>query len=487
MHLRKFPWFVLATSILAWAASANLNVQIKEYDVPTPKSRPHDPALAPDGSLWYTGQGANKLGRLDPQTGAFKEYPLKTAGSGPHGLVADKDGNIWFTAISGGYVGKLDPKSGEITEYRPSDGAEIDPHTPVFDHDGILWFTNEETNYIGRLDPKTGKMTLVKAPTAHAVPYGIVILKNNTPFFCEFGTNKLGVARSKTDDDPRVHTAQRRARVHGVSRSPPMDRSSTRTYARGYLGHFDPASGKLLKEWPSPGGSGSEPYGIAVTSDGEVWYSESGVTPNTLVRFDPKSETFGARPDSFRRRHGSQHGSYAGPAALSRLQRSEQGSGGRDGTVALLKERLEISDSAEIVRASTIHTAAPSSDRRALHTAPAAHTRPPTPPAARLSPPAGSTDHAHSPAPTSAPRCLAQSPARARPQSRSPRSPPSMRTRSAAHVPVSRPAPCECQTHSSAAPRCTTPRCISPTAAKASASPANTAKIHATKCSCCQA
>jgi len=26
-----------------------LNVQIREYDVPTPKSRPHDPAVAPDG------------------------------------------------------------------------------------------------------------------------------------------------------------------------------------------------------------------------------------------------------------------------------------------------------------------------------------------------------------------------------------------------------------------------------------------------------
>jgi virginiamycin B lyase len=24
-------------------------------------------------------------------------------------------------------------------------------------------------------------------------------------------------------------------------------------YARGYLGHFDPGSGKLVKEWASPG------------------------------------------------------------------------------------------------------------------------------------------------------------------------------------------------------------------------------------------
>lgn len=118
-----------------------------------------------------------------------EEYPLKTPNSGPHGLAADKDGTIWFTAISGGYVGKLDPKSGEIAEYRPSDGAKIDPHTPVFAHDGILWFTNEETNFIGRLDPKTGKMTLTKVPTPHAVPYGIVILPNNTPDCHRFGIN----------------------------------------------------------------------------------------------------------------------------------------------------------------------------------------------------------------------------------------------------------------------------------------------------------
>lgn len=109
MPIRKLCVFPLATALTVFAAVQTLTVQIKEYEVPTPHSRPHDPALAPDGSLWYTGQGANKLGRLDPKTGEFKEYPLKTPKSGPHGLVADKDGNIWFTAISGGYVGKLVP------------------------------------------------------------------------------------------------------------------------------------------------------------------------------------------------------------------------------------------------------------------------------------------------------------------------------------------------------------------------------------------
>lgn len=291
MSFPKTCMLMLAATIMSWAAAGTLNVQIKEYEVPTPKSRPHDPALAPDGSLWYTGQAANKLGRLDPKTGQFKEYPLKTPDSGPHGLVADKEGNIWFTAISAGYVGKLDPKSGEISEYRPSDGTRIDPHTPVFDHDGILWFTNEETNYIGRLDPKSGKITLAKVPTPHAVPYGIVILQNNVPFFCEFGVNKLGTIDRASMTVHEYTLPDSNARPRRLALAPDGTIFYT-DYARGYLGHFDPASGKLLKEWSSPGGSGSEPYGIAITNDGNVWYSESGMKPNTLVRFDPKSETF---------------------------------------------------------------------------------------------------------------------------------------------------------------------------------------------------
>ena len=104
---------VLAVAVFATAASVGkLDVPIKEYEVSTPHSHPHDPALAPDGALWYTGQGSNTLGRLDPLTGKVQEFQLKTPNSGPHGLVADRAGNIWFTANFKGYIGKLDPRTG---------------------------------------------------------------------------------------------------------------------------------------------------------------------------------------------------------------------------------------------------------------------------------------------------------------------------------------------------------------------------------------
>ncbi len=294
MELRKTSavgtlLFALATIALA-AAVSQLNVSIKEYDVPTPQSRPHDPAVAPDGALWYTGQKADKLGRLDPATGKIKEYPLPPD-SGPHGLVADTAGHIWYTANYAGYIGELDPKTGDVKQYKMPDPRAKDPHTPVFAPDGMLWFTVEQGNFVGRLDPRTGKIDLKEVPTRDAVPYGIVVTKNGTPVFCEFGSNKLAAIDPQTMAIREYPLPARDARPRRLALSPDGTIYFT-DYARGYVGHFDPAAGKFLEEWPSPGGASSRPYGIAVTPDGMVWYSESGMKPNTLIRFDPKTKIF---------------------------------------------------------------------------------------------------------------------------------------------------------------------------------------------------
>ncbi len=283
--MRKLVLFLLLCSAALWAG----DVTIKEWDVPTPNSRPHDPAVAPDGSLWYTGQMANKLGRFDPATGAFKEYPLKTPDSGPHGLVADRDGNIWFTAAFKGYIGKLDPKTGNVTEYTMPDPRAKDPHTPTFDQNGILWFTVENSNFVGRLDPRTGDIKLKEVPTPHAVPYGIVVNSKGVPYFCEFGSNKLAGIDPGTMQITE-HSLPEGARPRRLALAAD-DTIYYSDYARGYLAHFDPATGKV-EEWRSPGGADSHPYGIAITPDGKVWYSESGVKPNTLIVFDPKTKSF---------------------------------------------------------------------------------------------------------------------------------------------------------------------------------------------------
>ncbi len=45
--------------------------RVSYYELPK-GDHPHDVAPAPDGSVWYTGQGAGVLGRLDPKTGKHR-------------------------------------------------------------------------------------------------------------------------------------------------------------------------------------------------------------------------------------------------------------------------------------------------------------------------------------------------------------------------------------------------------------------------------
>jgi putative AlgH/UPF0301 family transcriptional regulator len=61
MSLRKLCFFTILVTIVAFAPMGKLNVQTEEFDVLTPNSRLGD-ALAPDGSRWYIGQPANRLG-----------------------------------------------------------------------------------------------------------------------------------------------------------------------------------------------------------------------------------------------------------------------------------------------------------------------------------------------------------------------------------------------------------------------------------------
>jgi virginiamycin B lyase len=262
-------------------------VSFREWQAPTPGSRPHDPLAAGDGSLWYTGQMANVLGRVDPKTGDIKEFQLKSAHSGPHGLQEDAAGNIWYTANTGSLIGKLDPKTGTVTEYpTPEPG---DPHTLIFDNSGILWFTMQAANRIGRLDPKTGEIKLLTPPTANARPYGMALNSKGVVFFVEFGTNQVGSVDPKTlalreYKLPDAASRPRRIAITGD------DMVWYSDYSRGYLGRLDPSDGKVT-EWPSPSGPKSEPYGISAIAD-VIWYSESGSTPNTVVRFDPRTEKF---------------------------------------------------------------------------------------------------------------------------------------------------------------------------------------------------
>ena len=264
-------------------------VDIKMWDVPTQGSRPHDPLAARDGSIWWSGQLVNKLGRVDPKTGAIKEYTLKSAFTGPHGLVEDKNGKIWFTGNNAGLIGKLDPNTGVVTEYPLPDPKAKDPHSLTFDQSGMLWFTVQQANMMGRLDPTSGTIKLLTSPTEKSRPYGIQINAQGVPVLVEFGSNKIATIDPQTLAIKEYPLPDAAARPRRLAIGPD-GMVWYADFARGFIGRLDLATG-AVKEWQSPSGPKSEPYGMVFTK-GAIWYNESGAKPNTIVRFDPATEKF---------------------------------------------------------------------------------------------------------------------------------------------------------------------------------------------------
>jgi virginiamycin B lyase len=142
---------------------------------------------------------------------------------------------------------------------------------------------------VGRLNPQTGEIKLATMPTPGARPYGLVFNSKGVLFFVDFGVNKVATIDAVTmavREYTLPNAASRPRRIAITS----DDLIWYSDYSRGYLGRLNTTTGEV-KEWPSPGGPESQPYGITVLKD-VVWYSESAVRPNTLVRFDPKTEKF---------------------------------------------------------------------------------------------------------------------------------------------------------------------------------------------------
>jgi virginiamycin B lyase len=265
-----------------------VRISIREWMAPTLGQRPHDPLAARDGTIWWTGQYANRLGRVEPKTGAIKEYPLETPNSGPHGLVEDRNGNIWYTGINVQEIGRLDPQTGVVTEYKIQDPKVRGPHTPIFDQKGMLFFTTQ-SGHVGRLNPATGEMKFGTAPSENAYPYGIQVNSQGVPWYVDFRGNRVASVDPVTMEIKEYTLPDSAARPRRIALT--RDDAVWYTdYGRGYLGRFDPATGQV-REWPSPSGRNSRPYGIATVGD-VIWYSESAVKPNTIVRFDSKTENF---------------------------------------------------------------------------------------------------------------------------------------------------------------------------------------------------
>ena len=289
--MEKRICFVLMILLCPWIVFGleNVLVSIKEWQVPWDGTRPRDPFVGPKGLVWFVGQTGHYVASFNPITKDFKRYDL-APGTGPHNLIIAKEGMVWYAGNLKAHIGRLNPDTGEIIQYPMPNKRAKDPHTLVFDKQGNIWFTVQQGNFVGRLQMQSGKIDLINVPTSRARPYGIVIDRNARPWLVEVGSNKLATVDPKTlqiqeIELPREAARPRRLAITSDGRIWYVD------YREGYLGQYSPETGKF-KEWPVPSKKDSGPYGMAVDDKDRLWFVETWQSPNQMVGFDSKTETF---------------------------------------------------------------------------------------------------------------------------------------------------------------------------------------------------
>ena len=259
---------------------------VTEWKVPWANTRPRDPYIAADGKVWFVGQAGNYIANLDPASAKFRRYEIEE-GTHPHNLIIDKQGRVWFSGNTNARIGWLDANTGKSTIYHMPDPAAKDPHTMTFDRAGNIWFTAQFSNFVGHLDTKSGAVHLMPSPTRDSRPYGIVVDPSGRPFFDEFNTNKIGTIDPSTMAIKEyMLPTQARPRRIAVTSDGIIWYGD---FMQGRLGRLDPRTGNV-REFVLPDAATSLPYAMASDDRDRIWLVETGVQPNKLVGFDPRTE-----------------------------------------------------------------------------------------------------------------------------------------------------------------------------------------------------
>ena len=115
---------------------------------PPTKGKPQRLEVDSDGIVWFSERQGNKIGRLDPKTGAFKEFALPGPEPSPYAIGLDRAHMIWYSSHEQDTLNRLDPKTGEVTEY-PYPHPEISMRELFRDSHGRMWYASSVNNKVG--------------------------------------------------------------------------------------------------------------------------------------------------------------------------------------------------------------------------------------------------------------------------------------------------------------------------------------------------
>ncbi len=297
--LLGFPALVVAG--LAWMPTRAPT--FVEHRMSDPQDAPIAIAAAKDGTIWFTIDHADAIGRI--RDGRVERLPTQGRNSEPIGLAVAADGSAWFTDIAARSVARVDG-SGAVARFAldtpivrlgrfaiAPDGAlwfaeltgssvtrlkdekflrhAVDarrggPYGVAVAADGTVWATLQTGNRLLRIRPE-GESTPVDVPRPGVVPTDVAIGTDGSVWFLQFRTSRVG--RFKDGHFLDYLVADENAGLSGLAVAPDgavwfgMLRASSLGRLRN--GHTE------VFRLPR---SNARPYSVAADNEGNIWYAD---------------------------------------------------------------------------------------------------------------------------------------------------------------------------------------------------------------------
>jgi virginiamycin B lyase len=254
--------------LLLFAAPAAAAPTVQEFPIPTAAAQPQDLVLAPDGNIWFTERGADKLGRISSTSpGIPDEFPTK--GSAPDIITVGPDGKLWYTETGGIGVMTLGPAPSAGTIPATSLGLGTARGIAV-GPDGNVWVSDAGNNQVIIISPAGSKLDAVSLPTGFNAR-NITKGPDGNMWVADFSSPgrlaRIVVSGTSYTLDP--------ANGFTVPAGSPMDVIAGPDGNIWYTGQGTTV-GRVTPAGAATSftSQGVDPFGITIGPDGEVWYAE---------------------------------------------------------------------------------------------------------------------------------------------------------------------------------------------------------------------
>jgi virginiamycin B lyase len=219
-------------------------------------------AVAADGSAWYTDLGARAIAHIT-SAGEIARFVLDTPITRLGRLATAPDGAVWFADPTGYGMTRL--KDGVFTRHQ-IESARGGPYGVAVTADGTVWATLQNGNQLLQL-AADGTSKTFDIPRKGAVPTDVAVGSDGSVWFLEFRANRIGRYMNGQFSDVEVDAEN--AGLSGIAVAPNGDvwfgmlrRAGLGRLRNGHIAVF-----ALPRD-------NARPFSVTVDRDGNVWYAD---------------------------------------------------------------------------------------------------------------------------------------------------------------------------------------------------------------------